>query len=867
MAGRLLHVHVVEARGLPSCRKMFGGEKDVYVAVELDGKQHCKSGAVHAHPQATWNWQTQLHVPAGTAQLCFWVKKPGIVSSTSVAGCSLHLDALPDQCTDLSLYMPGDSTEGGGGTLRVLVRWADCIGGVHQGGLANHAAARTLGGSCSRVEHNPVILSEEPPSGSFLTNRASGSSFAGHGAPGGLLNHAASSSSSSGVHGGLVNYVSPRLSSSHGLSNVASEGLSAPTSGSVGLANSVAGAGSFGGSGTSSLANMAEAGDDGTRQNALPRAQELLSDLEDSSLEPGSELHRRKVQQVLENLRCTGRTVLQSDDGQAAMLSCSGHIEAIFERSLASGNERERQAALWLAGRLPDSDKENSLQETLRHQWDASKMDEAYDKAEVMLVEAGQSTAGLEGFMDSLELAEFHANQAHQDNRPRSESLLEQLKPSLGDRLHNLLRIGALGDLETALLIIGNARIHSLGLRDVQQALERLRSLELLRNALLPVPGQVGFPELKTRATRNAVMNMQTALSDDPDGEAVDALRVTMYEGLFLPCFTHSDESAQAVINAAFKLHLPEAEVWSAAERVFESSVAQRQSELCTFIPEFCQSLSQPIPAWMLDRLRALYRLPENWDVASMAQSGARKLLAKTPVQDPRLLALFDNLLKTTAQPHIRTRDRRGSAPKAFAAVRAVQIMNATNWQTYVQRRDEIANECRTLNVGHDPLHWQQNWNGEVASMFIKDAMRAHVTEPLLSEANEMWLLHGTSPAAAEGITTEDFDMTRANPMGLFGGGVYFGESISKADEYVEGVVEGGQELFPLLLCRVCLGNVYYCDSRTPDKAGLLDRCLRKQWHSVLGDRLKTSGTFREFIVYDNFQAFPAYIIYYTRQY
>lgn len=65
---------------------------------------------------------------------------------------------------------------------------------------------------------------------------------------------------------------------------------------------------------------------------------------------------------------------------------------------------------------------------------------------------------------------------------------------------------------------------------------------------------------------------------------------------------------------------------------------------------------------------------------------------------------------------------------------------------------------------------------------------------------------------------------------------------------------------------------------------------MLQDWHSVLGDRdwaqnihtererpdlvpmprvrgKKTSNTFREFIVYDNLQAFPAYIIYYAREF
>lgn len=75
-----------------------------------------------------------------------------------------------------------------------------------------------------------------------------------------------------------------------------------------------------------------------------------------------------------------------------------------------------------------------------------------------------------------------------------------------------------------------------------------------------------------------------------------------------------------------------------------------------------------------------------------------------------------------------------------------------------------------------------------------------------------------------------------------------------------------GRVLYPVLLCRVCLGHVFYCAERRPDRRQLERRCLIERWHSVLGDRRKTSGTFREFIVYDNEQAFPAYILYYERE-
>mmetsp|Transcript_74813 Transcript_74813/g.198755 ORF Transcript_74813/g.198755 Transcript_74813/m.198755 type:complete len:251 (-) Transcript_74813:128-880(-) len=243
------------------------------------------------------------------------------------------------------------------------------------------------------------------------------------------------------------------------------------------------------------------------------------------------------------------------------------------------------------------------------------------------------------------------------------------------------------------------------------------------------------------------------------------------------------------------------------------------------------------------------------------------RLLVKNEVSDPALLALFDQLMKATAQPTVRTRDRRGVLPKSFSAVRAVQVMNADVWKSYVNRRDEVAAQCRRAKARHDLRYWQDHLNGPIAAMDVlknKIATMAD-TAPLMHEVNEVWLLHGTSHAAAEGITSEDFDMTRASPSGLFGAGIYFAESSSKSDEYVEG--SGSPELFPLLLCRVCLGHVFYCDERKPDRRELERKCLKDQWNSVIGDRKKTSGTFREFIVYDSMQAFPAYIVYYRRHY
>merc|ERR1712094_158231 len=43
------------------------------------------------------------------------------------------------------------------------------------------------------------------------------------------------------------------------------------------------------------------------------------------------------------------------------------------------------------------------------------------------------------------------------------------------------------------------------------------------------------------------------------------------------------------------------------------------------------------------------------------------------------------------------------------------------------------------------------------------------------------------------------------------------------------------------------------------------EACLRGKFHSVLGDRRKCRGTFREFVVFDEDQVYANYILAYTR--
>lgn len=68
-----------------------------------------------------------------------------------------------------------------------------------------------------------------------------------------------------------------------------------------------------------------------------------------------------------------------------------------------------------------------------------------------------------------------------------------------------------------------------------------------------------------------------------------------------------------------------------------------------------------------------------------------------------------------------------------------------------------------------------------------------------------------------------------------------------------------------MLLCRVTLGRVVYSDTVETDPRACEDACVKGKFHSILGDRKKCRGTFREFVVFDEEQAYANYILAYRR--
>mmetsp|Transcript_99063 Transcript_99063/g.275819 ORF Transcript_99063/g.275819 Transcript_99063/m.275819 type:complete len:679 (-) Transcript_99063:129-2165(-) len=289
--------------------------------------------------------------------------------------------------------------------------------------------------------------------------------------------------------------------------------------------------------------------------------------------------------------------------------------------------------------------------------------------------------------------------------------------------------------------------------------------------------------------------------------------------------------------------------------------------------------------AWMLaanhglkhlrcfDQLRSraieAFYLPSYWDTSTLADfqvkagcglstdsAADRNLYCRVPLAAEELevmQGLFDASFRKRY-----TRDRRGaSVPDALRLEHGFRVQNAMNWAEFCLQRAKVEADLDR----HRPDVFDN-----VPDLKTLGVLPNSPVYDLGAASNEAWLFHGTSEKAAELITSGDFLVEKAgsNAGTLFGRGIYMAECCSKADEYS---VEGADGLRCMLLCRVTLGSILYCDDEAPDVNRLVQECMTERFHSVLGDREKVHNTFREFIVYNDDQVYPEYVFYYRRIY
>eukprot|EP00931_Biecheleriopsis_adriatica_P010362 TRINITY_DN111439_c0_g1_i1.p1 TRINITY_DN111439_c0_g1~~TRINITY_DN111439_c0_g1_i1.p1 ORF type:complete len:454 (+),score=63.21 TRINITY_DN111439_c0_g1_i1:98-1363(+) len=211
----------------------------------------------------------------------------------------------------------------------------------------------------------------------------------------------------------------------------------------------------------------------------------------------------------------------------------------------------------------------------------------------------------------------------------------------------------------------------------------------------------------------------------------------------------------------------------------------------------------------------------------------------------------------------IRTRDRKVRLPDALEALKIWRVENSVAWSRYAARRARL----QTLAAGGALKGCQpapktmELLTGDLcgtlpispaggASLLAQaEAALKHGTPKVMESAvNETYLFHGTSGEAALGIVNFGFDASKATRASCYGPGIYFAECSSKSDEYARedraGLHEGH---CAMLLCRVLLGRVLHCETE-------FSRDTEQAWKSgsydsILGDRAKLRGTYREFVL------------------
>lgn len=236
-------------------------------------------------------------------------------------------------------------------------------------------------------------------------------------------------------------------------------------------------------------------------------------------------------------------------------------------------------------------------------------------------------------------------------------------------------------------------------------------------------------------------------------------------------------------------------------------------------------------------------------------------MVAKSAVNDPLLFERFQKLLDSTHR-QVWTRDRgKQGMPDRLQLVQVVEVTNAELWVDYMARQEAIRRELNKDKRQMFPV----SADTDLISSGASDDDWIFTGPRLDRNVNEVFLFHGTSPVAADSISTGNFKLNFAgsNAGTLYGRGVYLAENASKSDEYTR--PEWGTGNRTLLVCRVTLGRPYYTDEVSPSPRDCERKCLYDRFHAVLGDRRKARGTFREFVVFDEEQIYANYILTYRR--
>eukprot|EP00746_Dinoflagellata_sp_MGD_P111392 gnl/MRDRNA2_/MRDRNA2_48201_c0_seq1.p1 gnl/MRDRNA2_/MRDRNA2_48201_c0~~gnl/MRDRNA2_/MRDRNA2_48201_c0_seq1.p1 ORF type:complete len:412 (-),score=105.41 gnl/MRDRNA2_/MRDRNA2_48201_c0_seq1:211-1446(-) len=225
----------------------------------------------------------------------------------------------------------------------------------------------------------------------------------------------------------------------------------------------------------------------------------------------------------------------------------------------------------------------------------------------------------------------------------------------------------------------------------------------------------------------------------------------------------------------------------------------------------------------------------------------------------PDLVQPMQNLLSMTYKK-VTTRDRKGATmPEDLKVIMVNRIENRDIYQAYAQEKKKVKDKRP-----HPVTQLAKIRGGDVLTKGIES-----ITGELDSRVNEVMLWHGTSPGGAQGIAKTGFrlDFSGSATGSMFGHGVYLAECSSKSDEYAkddsDGIYKG---LYCLLLCRVTLGEMLTMTAGGDAVHGVVKAAMDSgAYESILGDREASVGTYREFVVCNEKQVYPEFVVLYQR--
>lgn len=231
-------------------------------------------------------------------------------------------------------------------------------------------------------------------------------------------------------------------------------------------------------------------------------------------------------------------------------------------------------------------------------------------------------------------------------------------------------------------------------------------------------------------------------------------------------------------------------------------------------------------------------------------------------------MKFFQDMLNKTYKDivtHDRQKDGDPGLPTGYQLLKAIRVEDSAMFRRYSERRERIKQRretCEPLEPATLTRQAIESYTKSWLPMWIwsKEPPIADLDHSL----NEVYLWHGTPVRQGLAIAQDDFKILAGSGNGsMFGEGLYFAESCTKADEYARDDTGHYSDVRALLLCRVCMGSIHYT---TEPESDALQKFLDGERDSTLADLADARrNTFREFVVYDAEQVYPEYVLLYKR--